>query len=91
MTDKKSSKAKSANTTGAGGNSISIGGGVLAGTMEVSTARPATFEFGLVNPVVLLTLKIVTTTTAGNPVVTSTAVVQVKENGANKVNSWQIQ
>lgn len=70
---------------------ISIGGGVLAGTMEISTARPATFEFGLVNPVVLLTLKIVTTTTAGTPVVTSTAVVQVKENGANKVNSWQIQ
>lgn len=70
---------------------ISIGGGILAGTMEVSAARPATFEFGLVNPVVLLTLKIVTTTTAGTPVVTSTAVVQVKENGANKVNSWQIQ
>ena len=70
---------------------ISIGGGVLAGTMEVSAARPAAFEFGLVNPVVLLTLKIVTTTTAGTPVVTSTAVVQVKENGANKVNSWQIQ
>jgi hypothetical protein len=67
---------------------VSVGGGVLAGTMEVSDARPATFEFGLLNPVVLLTLKIVSTTTAGTPVVTSTAVVQVKENGANVVNSW---
>jgi hypothetical protein len=70
---------------------ITIGGGVLAATMEVSPARPAAFAFGLVNPVVLLTLKIVTTTTAGTPVVSSTAIVQVKENGANKVNSWQIQ
>ncbi len=81
-------------TTAAGAEAnktISIGGGVLAGTMEVSTVRPVRFELGLVNPVVLLTLKIVTTTTAGTPVVTSTAVVQVKENGANKVNSWQIQ
>jgi hypothetical protein len=67
---------------------VSVGGGVLAGTMEVSDARPATFEFGLLNPVVLLTLKIVSTTTSGSPVVTSTAVVQVKENGANVVNSW---
>jgi hypothetical protein len=40
------------------------------------------------NPVVLLALKIVSTTTSGSPVVTSTAVVQVKENGANVVNSW---
>ncbi len=70
---------------------ITIGGGILAATMEVSPTRPAAFAFGLVNPVVLLTLKIVTTTTAGTPVVSSTAIVQVKENGANKVNSWQIQ
>ncbi len=70
---------------------ISIGGGILSGTMEVSADRPAAFAFGLVNPVVLMTLKIVTTTNAGNPLVVSTAVVQVKENGAKKVNSWQIQ
>ncbi|MFN8022380.1 MAG: discoidin domain-containing protein [Acidimicrobiales bacterium] len=70
------------------GKDISIGGGILAATIEISPARPATFAFGLVNPVVLQTLKIVTTTTSGFPVVTSTAIVQVKENGAYAVNSW---
>jgi hypothetical protein len=79
-------------TTAAGAESnkdVSIGGGILAATVEVSPARPATFELGLVNPVVLQTFKIVTTTTAGTPVVTSTAIVQVKENGAYAVNSWE--
>ena len=68
---------------------VSIGGGILAATIEVSSARPATFALGLVNPVVLQTFKIVSVTTAGTPVVTSTAIVQVKENGAYAVNSWQ--
>lgn len=70
---------------------IAIGGGVLAATLEVSPARPATFALGLVNPVVLQTFKIVSTTSTGTPIVTSTAIVQVKENGAYAVNSWETQ
>jgi hypothetical protein len=70
---------------------IMIGGGILAATLEVSPARPATLALGLVNPVVLQTFKIVTTTAGGTPVVTSTAIVQVKENGAYAVNSWETQ
>ena len=70
---------------------ISIGGGVLAATLEVSPDRPSSFALGLVNPVVLQTLKIVSTTTTGTPRVTSTAIVQVKENGAYAINSWETQ
>lgn len=77
--------------TAAANKNVSIGGGVLAATIEVSGTRPATFALGLVNPVVLQTFKIVTTTVAGNPIVTSTAIVQVKENGAYAVNSWETQ
>ncbi|CAB4536862.1 MAG: hypothetical protein F2534_00250 [Actinobacteria bacterium] len=73
------------------GKDVSIGGGVLASSIEVSPVRPATFELGLVNPIVMHTLKIVTSTTGGTPVVTSTAIVQVKENGAYAVNSWSTQ
>jgi hypothetical protein len=73
------------------GKTLSLGGGVLAATVELSAARPATFAFGLVNPIVMHTLKIVSVTTTGTPVVSSTAIVQVKENGAYAVNGWSTQ
>jgi len=73
------------------GKSVSIGGGLLAATIEVSPSRPATLALGLVNPIVMHTLKVVSTTTGGTPVVVSTAIVQVKENGAYAVNSWATQ
>ncbi len=78
-------------TTAAANKNVSIGGGVLAAAIEVSPTRPATFALGLVNPVVLSTFKIVSTTTSGTPLVASTAIVQVKENGAYAVNSWETQ
>jgi type II secretory pathway pseudopilin PulG len=70
---------------------VQLTGGVLAAGLDLGAARPATFKLGLDNPIVLQTFKIVSTTTSGTPVVTSSAVVQLKENGAFAVNSWQTQ
>lgn len=81
-------------TTAAGATAsktVQLTGGVLAASIDLGAARPAVFKLGLDNPIVLQTFKIVSTTTSGTPVVTSSAVVQLKENGAFAVNSWQTQ
>jgi hypothetical protein len=70
---------------------VQLTGGVLAASIDLGASRPATFALGLDNPIVLQTFKIVTTTTSGSPQVSSTAVVQVKENGAFAVNAWETQ
>lgn len=70
---------------------VQLTGGVLAAGIDLGASRPATFEIGLDNPIVLQTFKIVSTTTTGTPAVTSSAVVQVKENGAFAVNTWETQ
>ena len=50
-----------------------------------------TVPIGLVNPVVQRTFRITSTTTSGSPTVTSTAIVQINQNGAYAINSWVVQ
>jgi hypothetical protein len=70
------------------GKKLSFGGGVLAATIGVSAATPATLQVGLLNSVVQKTFKIVSTTTKSNPRVTATALVQINQTGGFAVNSW---
>ena len=70
---------------------ISFGGGVLTAQIAVTGAAPATFQMGLLNPVVQKTFKIVTETLSGSPRVRSTALVQVNETGGNAINSWVVE
>jgi hypothetical protein len=67
---------------------ISFGGGVLTGTIGVSTDKPATLQIGLLNSIVQKTFKIVSQTTNANPRVTATALVQVNQTGGYAINSW---
>ncbi|MEX1106254.1 MAG: PA14 domain-containing protein [Ilumatobacteraceae bacterium] len=70
---------------------ITLRGGVLAGKIDIGTdARAGTFELGLSNPVVMHTLKIVSSTSTGWPRVTSTAIVQVTEDGNTGINHWHV-
>jgi hypothetical protein len=73
------------------GKTVSIGGGLLAAQVAMSAALPASLQIGVLNPVVQKTFKVVTTTTSGNPLVTSTALVQVNETGGYSINSMVIQ
>ncbi len=65
-------------------------GGVLATSVWVSTVRPKVLRFDVVLPIVQRMFKITTTTTSGTPAITSTALVQVNQNGAYAVNSWVV-
>jgi hypothetical protein len=69
---------------------IRIDGGVIAAQLQVSINRPAQLTLGLINPVVQRVLQIVSVS-AGSPGSVSTAIVQVNENGAYAVNSWEVQ
>jgi hypothetical protein len=69
---------------------IRIDGGVVAAQLLVSANRPAQLTMGLINPVVQRVLQIVSVS-AGSPGAVSTAIVQVNENGAYAVNSWEVQ
>lgn len=81
----------SASTAAAATNkNIRIDGGVVAAQLLVSATRPAQLTMGLINPVVQRVLQIVSVS-AGTPGAVSTAVVQVNENGAYAVNSWEVQ
>lgn len=71
-------------------HTVGLSGGVVAAELGLSAVRPANLSFGLVNPYVQRTFKIVSRTRT-NPIVTSTAIVQVNENGAYAVNSWEVQ
>jgi hypothetical protein len=71
---------------------VRIAGGVLASQFTVADARasgPNSLPIGFVEAIVLRKFRIVSTTTAGPEV--STAIVQVKEQGAYGVNSWAVQ
>jgi hypothetical protein len=63
-------------------------GGVLATSVTLSGVRPRTLRFDVILPIVQRMFKITTTTTSGTPAITSTALVQVNQNGAYAVNSW---
>ncbi len=68
---------------------VRISGGVLASQIDVVDGRPAPIPVGLVESVVQRKLRIVSRI-AGSPEV-STAIVQVNQNGAYAINSWEVQ
>jgi hypothetical protein len=74
---------------------VSLTGGIIAAAFRVIDDRAVegelTVPIGLVNPVVQRTFRITSTTTSGNPKVTSTAIVQINQNGAYAINSWVVQ
>lgn len=80
----------SSNAAGVANKNIRIDGGVVAAQLQVSATRPAQLTMGLINPVVQRVLQIVSVS-AGSPGAVSTAIVQVNENGAYAVNSWEVQ
>ena len=74
------------------GFDVTIAGGVLAGQFTVTDGRntgPQTVDIGFLESVVQRKFRIVSTSSAGPE--TSTAVVQVNQNGAYAVNSWEVQ
>jgi hypothetical protein len=80
----------SSTAAGVANKNIRIDGGVVAAQLQVSPTRPASLTMGLINPVVQRVLQIVSVS-AGSPGAVSTAIVQVNENGAYAVNSWEVQ
>lgn len=79
----------STTSTSAPAASVALTGGVVAARVTLDP-RPATLSFGLVNPIVQKTFKIVSTA-SGSPKVVSTAIVQVNQNGAYAINAWSVQ
>ncbi len=75
------------------GKSVVMAGGVLTSSFEIVDGRagaPVTaqsVDIGFLQSIVQRTFRIVST----NGVVTSTAVVQVNQNGAYAVNTWEVQ
>lgn len=74
---------------------VSLTGGIVAAAFRVVDDRAVdgqlTVPIGLVNPVVQRTFRITSTTTSGKPKITSTAIVQINQNGAYAINSWVVQ
>ncbi len=71
---------------------MKVSGGVLAAQFDVADARaagPQTVDIGFKETVVQRKFRIVSTTDAGHE--TSTAIVQVNQNGAYAINSWDVQ
>lgn len=74
------------------GLDVTVAGGVLAAQFGIADGRaggPASVPIGFLESVVQRKFRIVSTTSAGPE--TSTAVVQVNQNGAYAVNSWEVQ
>jgi len=71
------------------GLDVRIAGGLLASQLDIVDGRPEPIPVGLENPVVQRKLRIVSRI-AGKPEV-STAVVQINQNGAYAINSWEVQ
>jgi hypothetical protein len=71
----------------AGGHTVALRGGVVAGSFDVTEASPTT-TVGFVDVVLQRTI-VLRSTSAGTAV--STMTVQVNESGAYAVNSWVIQ
>lgn len=68
---------------------IAVRGGILAAEFSVVDARTAPIPVGFEKLEVQHTLRIVSTNAEGPE--TSTAIVQVNQNGGNAVNSWEVQ
>ena len=74
------------------GDDVQITGGILAAQFDVTDSRAngaQSVPLGFVAAIVQRVLRIVSTTSAGKE--SSIAVVQVNQNGAYAVNSWQVQ
>ncbi len=74
------------------GYDVSVMGGVIAAQYDIDDGRntgPGTVSIGYVGIEVQRRLKIVTTNSGGAE--RSTAIVQVNQNGAYAVNSWEVQ
>lgn len=69
---------------------ISIGGGVLARSISLTLRTLTELELGINSPVVLRKVRIDTVSTAGRPVLRSSATVQLRENGMWGINSWEV-
>ncbi len=70
------------------GKDVELVGGVLAATFSQTPDLPATQNLGMINRIVQKTFKLLATTTSGNPVVSSVAIVQINDYGEFAVNSW---
>ncbi len=71
------------------GLDVQMVGGITAASFDVTDTRAAPIPIGLKDGVVLRKFRIVSTTNAGPE--KGTAIVQVKEQGAYGVNSWEVQ
>ena len=74
------------------GLGVRLSGGVLAAQWDALDARaagPQSVDIGFLETIVQRKFRVVTTTDAGYE--TSTAVVQVNQNGAYAINSWEVQ
>ena len=80
---------------GSSDSPVALTGGIVAAAFRVNDDRAVdgelTVPIGLVNPVVQRTFRITSTTSSGKPKVTSTAIVQINQNGAYAINSWVVQ
>ena len=81
---------------GSSDSPVALTGGIVAAAFRVKIDDSAadgelTVPIGLVNPVVQRTFRITSTTSSGKPKVTSTAIVQINQNGAYAINSWVVQ
>ena len=78
--------------TNPAGKDVSLAGGVLSAWSDVDAdiaARPADFQFGLLNPATQRVIRLVTEVDGSRFV--GEAVVQVNETGAWAVNNWHVQ
>ncbi len=76
------------------GLDVRMAGGVMAATYDINDSRsnggqPRSVPIGFIEAVVLRKFRIESTSNAGPE--TSTAIVQVKEQGAYGINSWEVQ
>ncbi|MGB0113853.1 MAG: fibronectin type III domain-containing protein, partial [Ilumatobacteraceae bacterium] len=76
------------NVANPNGQSVRVAGGVLAAQIDVDDTRAAP-PIGFVDTIAQRKLKIVSVSSGGGE--TSTAVVQINQNGAYAVNSWEVQ
>jgi hypothetical protein len=75
----------------AGGHDITLKGGVLAASFDITEPLRNPAPIGLENPIVQRTFRIVSETTSGSPHMVSSAIVQVNQGGAWAINSWEVQ
>ncbi len=74
------------------GLDVGVSGGILAAQFDIIDGRSAgesSLPIGFIETVVQRVLRVVSTTDEG--LETSTAIVQVNQNGAYAINSWEIQ